>query len=114
LADIPFAQFTAQQRSRFVRLIVAVIVVVAVGELLAMPGSAELAANAVPYLAALVTATAFAAASCWKGAFQAYRENLSYWQIRALEISSGTFGKCARRKRGNAPSADNDDAAPSS
>lgn len=112
LAEEPLAWFTAEQRARFVRLIVTGIMVVAAGELIAMPGSTELAANAAPYLGALVAATVVVAVSCWKGALQAYRADLSYWQIRALDVSSGTFGKCARRKRGNAPSADNDDAAP--
>lgn len=111
LAEEPLARFMARQRARFVRLIVAAIIVVAVGELLAMPGSAELAASAAPYIGALVATTVAVAVSCSKGALQAYRADLSYWQIRALDVSGGTFGKCARRKRGNAPSADNDDAA---
>lgn len=111
LAEKPLAWFTAEQRARFARLIVAAVLVVAAGELITMPGSVELAANAAPYLGALVAATVVVAVSCWKGPLQAYRADLSYWQIRALDVSSGTFGKCARRKRGNAPSADNDDAA---
>lgn len=112
LAERPLVRFTAKQRVRFVHLIVAAILVVVAGELITMPGSVELAANAAPYLGALVTATIVVAVSCWKGALQAYRADLSYWQIRALDVSNATFGKCARRKRGNAPSADNDDAAP--
>lgn len=116
LVDEFLAWFTAKQRTKFVHLILAAVMFVAARELIALPGSVELsivhAANVAPYLAALAAFTIVTALSCWRVARQAHRADLSYWQIRALDVFNGTFGKCARRKRGNAPSADNDDAAP--
>lgn len=111
----PRAWFTAKRQARFAQLIVAAILFVAAGDLISMPGSVELAilhaADVAPYLTALLAATAVAAVSGWKAARQAHRADLSYWRIRALDVSTTTFGKHARRRRGNAPSAGSDDPA---
>lgn len=115
-ATAPLAWFAARRRANFAQFIVAAVLFVAARDLMAMPGSVELsflfAANAGPVLGAVAATALDAAVSCWKAVYRAHRVDLSYWQVRALDVSNQTFGKCARRARGDAPAADNDDDAP--
>lgn len=113
LAEEPLAWLAAMQRTQFVYFIVFVVMLVAAGELIALPGTVELpfffAVDFAAYVGSILAISVVAAVYCRTVAHRPNRTDPSFWHIRALEVSSKTFGKCARRKRGSAPLANNDD-----
>jgi hypothetical protein len=102
-----------RQPSDLIYFIIVLSMFVAAGDMIAMLGSAELflvhAADITPYLHGLAVTSVLVAVCRGKVAFQARRAKLSFWHVRALDVSSCPFGKGARRNREGSGSPGNDD-----
>lgn len=112
LIEQPVAWFATDQATNFIYFIIVAVMFLTSGELIALLARADLffaSANLALHVGAIVATSVVAAVSCGKVTLQTRRAKLSFWRIQALGVSNSTFGKCARRRRGDFSSADNDD-----